>query len=335
MSFNEIICRIITEAVLPGVSSVLSFIPAIALLIAILTLLKESGIVRSDSALYLMGFSCSVPAILACSTIPCKRRRYLTMLTIPYMSCSAKLPVYVMLASVFFPAFPIAAIGSIYLIGVLTAVLTILTAKGTKLFPKGTFSESTQPLVPRPGPISDRTFAPKKPSPRIVFDAVKDACLGFVKKAFTIILASSVVIWLLQNLDTSIQFTDNIESSLLAHIGIFFEPFFRPLGFGDRRAAAALLCGIASKESVVSTFAVMAGSFEESALWTMLTDIFTPASAFSFMVFCLLYTPCVGTLAAVRNVTDSKSMPLLIFIGQTAVAWSVSFLIFHSIKVII
>lgn len=325
MSFIEVLCRIVTEAAIPGVISILSFVPTIALLIFILTLLKESGLVRGNSALYLMGFSCSVPAILACRDISDKRLRYLTMLTIPYMSCSAKLPIYVMLAAVFFPAFPVAAVGSIYLAGILMVVLARLLAKGTKF----------QCLQ------NTHRFAPgfrqslRRPSLKPIFDAVKDSCLGFVKKAFTVILASSIIIWLLQNLDTSLHFTHDIEESLLAHIGILLEPIFEPLGFGDRRAIAALLAGIISKESIVGTFAVLAGSPEGQALSMMLRDIFTPASAFSFMMFCLLYTPCIGTLIAMRNAAGNLRIPIVAFCGQTALAWCLSFLIFYSIKVII
>ena len=325
MTFSEIFYRIITEAVLPGVSSVLSFIPTIAILIFILALLRELGIVRTDLAPLFMGFSCSVPAILACDTIPDKRRRYLTMALIPYISCSAKLPVYVLLAAVFFPLFPLAAVGSVYLIGILLVASALLAARLS-----GFMQKAEDPFVSQSSRCREPRF-----SFRVIFDAVAESCLGFVKKAFTVIPAASVVTWLLQNLDTSFHLTTDINDSLLACLGDFLTPIFEPLGFGDRRAAAALLIGISSKESIVSTFAVLAGSAEKSALWMMLRDIFTPASAFSFMIFCLLYVPCIASLAAIRNVAGSIRAPLMIFAGQTAVAWCFSFLIFHSIKVII
>ena len=332
MTFTDIAFRIITEAVLPGVSSVLSFIPTIAILIFILTLLRELGIVRTDLVPLFMGFSCSVPAIIACNTIPDKRRRYLTMFLIPYISCSAKLPIYVLLASVFFPAFPLAAVGSVYLVGILIASLTLLAARLS-----GFMQRAESPFVSQSARCRRPRFffELRKPSFRVIFDAVAESCLGFVRKAFTVILAASVIIWLLQNLDTSLHLTPDISDSLLACFGDFLAPIFVPLGFGDRRAAAALLIGISSKESVVSTFAVLAGSAEKSALWMMLRDIFTPASAFSFMVFCLLYVPCIASLAAIRNVTGSIRTPLMVFVAQMTVAWCLSFLIFHSIKVII
>lgn len=328
MSFGEIFSRIITEAVIPGVTGVLSFIPSIAILIFLLTLLRELGIVRSDYAPLLIGFSCSVPAILACNTISDKRSRYLTMFMIPYISCSAKLPIYVMISSIFFPIFPLVAVGSIYLISILLIVFSLFFVNHLGLMQNAGTCLSMQRSA-------SHSLKFRKPSARVIFDTVAESCLGFVKKAFTIILAASVTIWFLQNLDTALHFTPHINNSLLAHVGKFFAPIFTPLGFGDWRATSALLTGITSKESVISTFAVIAGSAEKGALCMLLKSIFTPASAFSFMVFCLLYIPCIGTLAAMRNVTRSYRMPMLIFICQMAFAWCFSFLIFHSIKVII
>jgi len=322
MPFSETLYRIATEAVFPGVSGVLSFIPTIALMIFLLTLLRESGLIKGPAALFLTGFSCSVPAITYCSTIPDKRTRMLIMFLIPYISCSAKLPIYVLISSIFFPAFPQAVVGSIYLIGILIVAASFLSAKHLG------FVQSTAALAGRSSGV-------RRPSLRVLFDAVAESCLGFVKKAFTVILAASVLVWLLQNLDSSLHYTPDIEKSLLTYIGRSFEPLFAPLGFGDRRAISALLVGITSKESIVSTFAVLAGSPERQALSLMLNDIFTPASAFSFMVFCLLYIPCIASLTAMKNVTGSLRTPLVVLSCQTVFAWCLSFLIFHSIKVII
>ncbi len=322
MPFSETLYRIATEAMLPGVSGVLSFIPTIALMIFLLTLLRESGLIKGPAALFLTGFSCSVPAITYCSTIPDKRTRMLIMFLIPYISCSAKLPIYVLISSIFFPAFPQAVVGSIYLIGILIVAASFLSAKHLG------FVQSTAALAGRSPGV-------RRPSLRVLFDAVTESCLGFVKKAFTVILAASVLVWILQNLDSSLHYTSDIDESLLAYIGRSFEPLFAPLGFGDRRAISALLVGMSSKESIVSTFAVLAGSPEGQALSIMLDDIFTPASAFSFMVFCLLYIPCIASLTAMKNVTGSLRTPLVVLSCQTVFAWCLSFLIFHSIKVII
>lgn len=339
MPFSETLYRIATEAVLPGVSGVLSFIPTIALMIFLLTLLRESGLIKGPAALFLTGFSCSVPAITYCSTIPDKRTRLLIMFLIPYISCSAKLPIYVLISSIFFPAFPQAVVGSIYLIGILIVAASFLSAKHLG-FVQSTAALSGRSSDLRQGEASSllrgRGFLRlHRPSLRVLFDAVTESCLGFVKKAFTVILAASVLVWILQNLDSSLHYTSDIDESLLAYIGRSFEPLFAPLGFGDRRAISALLVGISSKESIVSTFAVLAGSPERQALSLMLNDIFTPASAFSFMVFCLLYIPCIASLISMKNVTENLRTPLVILSCQTVFAWCLSFLIFHSIKVII
>jgi len=339
MPFSETLYRIATEAVLPGVSGVLSFIPTIALMIFMLTLLRESGLIKGPAALFLTGFSCSVPAITYCSTIPDKRTRMLIMFLIPYISCSAKLPIYILISSIFFPAFPQAAVGCIYLIGILIVSASLFSAKHLG------FMQSAAALAGQSSSLHQGEASSllrgrgllrlHRPSLRVLFDAVTESCLGFVKKAFTVILAASVLVWLLQNLDSSLHYTPDIEESLLTYIGRAFEPIFAPLGFGDRRAISALLVGISSKESIVSTFAVLAGSPERQALSLMLNDIFTPASAFSFMVFCLLYIPCIASLTAMKNVTGNLRTPLVVLSCQTVFAWCLSFLIFHSIKVII
>lgn len=322
MTFTEIVLSMVSEGIFPGILSVLSFVPSIMILTFLLSLLREIGIIRGYAALYLTGFSCSVPAMLACETIHDKRLRYLTIFLLPYMSCSAKLPIYILLSSVFFPAFPIAVICSIYLLGIIIVLTANLTSK---MSGQTALSCISAPIKPK-----FQSLSLKK-----IFRNVKRSCLGFIKKAFTVIPAASGIIWLLQNFDPSLAHVSNIEESMLAQLGNFFVPVFSPLGFGDWRASAALITGISSKESVVSTFAVMAGSPEGQALCAMLNDIFTPASALSFMAFCLLYIPCIGTIAAMQSSAGNSRAVIVILLAQTAFAWSVSFLIFHSIKVII
>lgn len=323
MPFNEIIYRILTEAVIPGVGSILSFIPTIALMIFVFALLRESGIVRGELMPFLMGFSCSVPAILSCSAIPDNPRRLLTVLLIPYISCSAKLPVYLLLCSVFFPVYPAAVIASVYLIGILMIVIINCIVKTTSVQPFMQKADHMQRVVV---PFAQRF---RKPSARAIFDAVRDVCLGFLKKAFTVILLGSMVIWFLQNFDSSFSFTTDIDDSLLTGVGDFLSPLFLPVGLGDPRAVAALLSGLAAKEAAAGTLAVLAGSPGGSALCMMLTDIFTPASAFSFMVFCLLYAPCVATLGAIKTVTGKWRYAAIALVGQTLLAWFVSFLAYN------
>lgn len=335
MTFTQAFQKLLFEGILPGVGSVLSFIPTVAGVIFVLSLLRECGIIRGITAHLITGFSCSVPAILSCCNIHDTKRRYLTMLLIPYMSCSAKLPIYVMLASAFFPAYPYIVIGAIYSFGIILAFIFFVIAKVTGF--RQDPSDNASSLLCKGSALTCTAFAGRfrHPSMRIVFKEVADCCIGFLKKAFTVILAASIIIWLLQNLDTGFRFTSDIENSLLAHLGRMTAPLFAPLGFGDWRASAALITGLSAKEAVVSTFAVIAGSAEGPALCMMLEDIFSPLSAFCFMIFCLLYMPCIATLTAIKNVTGKVSISMAVVLGQTAVAWLLSFLIFQLIKVII
>lgn len=232
---------------------------------------------------------------------------------------------YLLICSVFFPVYPLVVISSIYLVG----ILMILTANILYKQPSGhTFMQRANDLQNSGVPFSKRL---QHPSIRVVLDTVKDVCLGFIKKAFTIILFGSVIIWLLQNLDGSFSFTSNIDDSLLAQVGDSIAPLFKPLGFGDRRACAALLSGLAAKEAAASTFTVLAGAGGRATLCMMLTDVFTPASAFSFMVFYLLYAPCLATLGAIRTVTGRWRYALIALIGQTVLAWIMSFAAYHMI----
>lgn len=303
--------KLFTDGILPGVGSVLSFVPTIAAAIFIITLLRECGIIRGGLAYFITGFSCSTAAILTCESIPNKRQQHLTALLIPYMSCSAKLPIYVMLSTTFFPNHPLFIIALIYLLGIALAFVFASLFKAFGLFPaKRTASHS-------------KRF--RRPDMLLVIRSVTACCADFFKKAFTVIPAASAIVWLLKNLDQNLNYTINIENSLLANTGRFLTPAFEPLGFDDWRAVTALIAGLAAKEAVVSTFAVLGGA----------GTVFTPASAFSFMAFCLLYAPCPAGLIAMRKLTGNYTCSILMFVTQTILAWVVSFLIFYSIKAII
>lgn len=304
MTFIEFTKRAFSEAIFPGISSILSFFPMILLAVSILSLLHRTGIITPKIAPFIIGFSCSVPAILSCNTIQDKKSRLLTALLIPYMSCSAKLPVYMLLAATFFPAHPFFIIILLYSAGVFFAAFSFQAAKGTAT------------------PCS-------LPSSISVLSEIKACCVSFAAKAFTIIPAASLIIWLLMNLSPDFKFISNIETSLLAHLGRMCSPIFAPLGFGDWRAAAALLTGLSAKETIVSTFTVLAGTSEQNALCNMLGSIFTPASSFSFMVFCLFYMPCISTLTALRSISNNFLFPLLTAAGQTLLAWAISWISFH------
>lgn len=318
MAITDTLHRLIIEGLLPGVGSVLSFVPSITILIFISGVLKESGLIKGTAAYFIMGFSCSVPAILSCNNIMDKKRRYLTAFLIPYISCSAKLPIYMLIASTFFPAFPYAVIGAVYTIGILMAIAISFSCK-SHLVPQSNTNAQ------KPSKFPFRTLAKE----------VATYTLGFIKKAFTVVLIASIVIWFLRNLDPNLELTSQIQDSLLAKLGQWLSPIFVPLGFGDWRASSALITGLSAKEAVVSTLAIIAGSGDYSSMSIMLHEIFTPLSAFSFMVFCLLYMPCISSFIAIKTITKSNAMSLLFLTGHTAVAWTVSFLIFHLVKVII
>lgn len=368
---------LIVEGICAGVGSVLSFIPVIAVLFFLLSLLTESGYLAQVSILLdrpfrciglsgeaavpmIMGFGCAVPAILAAGTLSSKRERYLTMLLIPFMSCSAKLPIYGALAGVFFSQHRMTAIIAIYATGILAAALCCATlnrllhislhtashpSASSRTMPRQAASRRTlcrhaavchascrrsgSSAAAQDRPAAKTLPALHLPSLKKVMRPVINSCLGFIRKAFTIIFAASIIIWFLQNFNMHLHMTTDIEDSILAFLGKSAAPFFTPLGFGDWRAASALIAGVSAKEAALSTLAILSNAAGGASLATLLTEIFTPLSAFSFMVFCLLYVPCIATLTVIRKETGRISISLLMLFGQTAIAWLVSFLLFH------
>ena len=187
-------------------------------------------------------------------------------------------------------------------------------------------------------PYFKSNLHPRK-NPKIFLRALAEEVLsytfGFIKKAFTVVLLASIVIWLLQNLNINLEPVSQIQDSLLTKLGHWTSPIFSPLGFGDWRAASALITGLSAKEAVVSTLTIIAGNSNYPSMAFMLRQIFSPLSAFSFMVFCLLYMPCISSLTAIKSLTKSNLLTLAFLLGHTAVAWISSFLIFNLLKVII
>lgn len=332
LSISPALHSLIINGIFAGVGSVLSFLPIIAVLFFFLSILEDSGYIprvafvmdkllrklglsgRSIVPL-LIGFGCSVPAIMATRTLPSKRDRYLTMLLIPFMSCSAKLPIYAMFTAAFFQEYAALAMLGIYLTGVVVAIVVSLLLKST------VFSGSPVPFV---------MVLPnyRLPAAKSVGLRMWENVKGFIRKAFTVIIIATIVIWSLQSFD----FGGNLvasEDSMLAKIGFLAAPIFAPLGFGDWRAATALITGLSAKEAVVSTLAVLTGATESGSLTTMLAGIFTPLSAYAFLIFCLLYMPCIATLAAVRREMGGMKAALGVVLFQTVVAWVVSFLVYQ------
>ena len=324
---------LVVDGVLTGIGSVLSFLPIIAVLFFFLSILEDSGYIPRvafvmDKLLrklglsgrsivpMLIGFGCSVPAVMATRSLPSKRDRQLTMALIPFMSCSAKLPIYGIFTAAFFSEHEGLIMMAIYLTGILVAILCALIFKVT---------------IYRGDPVPFVMVIPsyRVPAMKSVGLRMWENVKGFMKKAFTVILLATIVIWFLQSFDFGLNMVESSEDSILATLGRAAAPVFAPLGFGDWRAATALITGLTAKEAVVSTMAVLTTAGSAGSLTGMLGEIFTPVSAFSFMLFCLLYMPCVATLAAIRRELGGMHYALLVVLFQTTVAWIVSFLFYQ------
>ena len=324
---------LIIDGVFAGVGSVLSFLPIIAVLFFFLSILEDSGYMPRVAFVMdrllrplglsgrsivpmLIGFGCSVPAIMATRTLPSQHDRRMTMILIPFMSCSAKLPIYAMFTSIFFPDHEALALIGLYMTGIAVSVLCAFLLKETL------FNGKPVPFV---------LVLPnyRIPAAKSVWLRMWENVKGFIKKAFTVIFIATIVIWLLQSFDPGLNMVENHENSMLAILGKWAAPFFAPLGFGDWRAATALITGLSAKEAVVSTLAVLSGAPDGAALASMLHTIFTPLSSFVFLCFCLLYVPCVATLATIRREMGGTKAAVLVALFQIAVAWIVSFAIYQ------
>ncbi len=329
---SEWVVSLVTEGVCAGVGSVLSFLPIILLLFFFLSMLEDSGYMARvafvmDKLLrklglsgrsfvpMLIGFGCSVPAIMSARTLSGERDRRLTILITPFMSCGAKLPIYAMMTAAFFPNTAPLVMITLYVSGIIAAILTGLLMKSTVM--KG-----------EPVPFVMELPAYRIPSARSVFMLMWEKAKDFVVKAFTIIFAASVLIWLLQSFNWSFDFVENSADSILASIGSAIAPIFIPLGFGDWRASTALITGITAKETVVSTLTVLTGASADTALYSALELIFTPLSAFSFLIFTLLYMPCVAAFSAMKRELGLKRA--LFTVGyETAFAYVAALLVYQ------
>ena len=337
----EVLLSLIIDGICSGVGSVLSFIPVIGVLFFCLSLLEEIGYLEMLARVMdkflcrfgisgqiivplIMGFGCSVPAILAADEIKDKRAKSLALALTPFMSCSAKLPLYGMMTSVFFPENAGLVTCLLYIIGILLAVIAAVFSG--KLLPASSGWERV--CCPQHSGF-------RLPDMERVVSCMWENICGFFRKAFTVILAASVIIWFLENYGTGLAPAASPDQSLLAAAGKLAAPIFAPLGFGDWRAAAALITGLSAKEAVVSTLTVMAegvsmGGSTGISLPIMLVQIFTPLSAFSFLVFCLLYAPCAASMAAMAKTLGSIKHAFFTFVFQTALAWLAAFIIYNT-----
>lgn len=321
---DKTVHSLIIDGVFSGVGSVLSFMPIIVTLFFFLSLLEDTGYMARvafvmDKLLrkiglsgrsivpMLVGFGCTVPGVMASRTLPSERDRKMTILLTPFMSCSAKLPIYAFLSAAFFPGHSALVMVGLYIFGILTGILTAHILKHTM------FSGEAVPFVME---LPNYRMPGMKNVAQLLWEKSKD----FLQKAFTIIFIASIIIWFLQNFDTHLKLISDSKDSILAGIAGFISPIFKPLGFGDWRVSTSLIAGFMAKESVVSTLNVLFGS--EEALMAALS----PLSALTLLVFCLLYTPCVAAVTAVRRELGVK-WSVFVVAGQCGLAWIAAFLV--------
>lgn len=321
---NPVVHSLIIDGIFTGVGSVLSFLPIIVTLFFFLSILEDTGYMARiafvmDKLLrhiglsgrsfvpMLIGFGCTVPAIMATRTVSSDRDRKMTILLTPYMSCSAKIPIYAVFSAAFFPKHAALVMIGLYVTGIILGIIVALILKNTAF---------------RGNPVPFVMELPnyRLPSFKSVMLLLWEKARDFLERAFTVIFVASIVIWFLRTFDTKLNVVEDSSQSLLALVGRFIAPAFAPLGFGDWRAVTSLISGFTAKEAVVSTMAVLMGT-SVNELGGALSSLFTPLSALSFLVFTLLYTPCVAAIATVRRELHSRGATLAVVLMQCGVAY--------------
>lgn len=323
---NPVVQSLIIDGIFAGVGGVLSFLPVIVILFFFLSILEDSGYMARvafvmDKLLrkiglsgqsfvpLLIGFGCSVPAIMATRTLPSERDRKMTILLTPFMSCSAKLPIYALFTAAFFSRYQVEVIIGLYLIGI---VVGIMFAYIIKLFTKG-----------NPVPFVMELPNYRMPNTKSVIRLIWTKTKGFITKAFTIIFVATILIWFLQTFDYQLNLADSSENSLLAMLGSTIAPLFAPLGLESWKISTAFLTGFMAKESVISTLTVLMDGNVEN-----LQQMFTPLTAFVFLVFSLLYTPCIATITMVKKELG-KRYALGVVAVQCLIAWLAAYAVYH------
>lgn len=331
LDINKALHSLIIDGIFAGVGSVLSFLPTIVILFLFLSILEDSGYMARvafvmDKVLrkiglsgrsfvpLIIGFGCSVPAIMATRTLSSERDRKMTILLVPFMSCSAKLPIYAVFVSAFFNSHQALVMTFLYIFGIIMGILSCLLLKGILFEGK-------------PVPFVMELPAYRFPSFKSVCLHMWEKAKDFIVKAFTIIFCATVIIWVLQNFDLHFNMTNDASKSILAVVGGLAAPIFKPLGFGDWRAATALVTGLTAKEAVVSTIQMLTG---EAGLASVFT---TPLCAFSFLIFTLLYMPCVAAMAAIRREFNSTLKSVYMMLYQTAFAYAAAFCVYNAGRV--
>ena len=329
---NPVVHSLIIDGIFAGVGSVLSFLPIIVTLFFFLSILEDSGYMARvafvmDKLLrkiglsgrsfvpMLIGFGCSVPAIMATRTLSSNRDRKMTILLTPFMSCSAKIPIYTLFAAAFFPGWDLPVMIALYFGGMVVGILMALLLKSTL------FRGNPVPFVME---LPNYRFPSAKSVLLLMWEKAED----FLTRAFTVIFMATVIIWFLQTFDLKLNVVADSTDSILARLGLLVSPVFAPLGFGDWRMVTALVSGFTAKEAVVSTFGVILGVSTEQ-LQQALHMLFDARSAASFLTFCLLYTPCVAAVATIKRELGSRTKTVAVVIAQCAVAWLAAVLVYQ------
>lgn len=328
---NVALHSLIIDGIFNGVGTVLSFLPIIVTLFFFLSILEDSGYMARVAFIMdkllrkiglsgrsivpmLIGFGCTVPGVMASRTLSSRRDRQMTIILTPFMSCSAKLPIYAFFTSVFFPGKGALVMIFLYVFGILTGIIFALILKGS-LF-KG-----------EPVPFVMELPNYRMPGAKNVCQLLWEKAKDFLQRAFTVIFVATIVIWFLQTFDLRFNIVTESKDSILAILAGYIAPIFNPLGFGDWRISTALISGFMAKESVVSTLSILYGSTQ-----SLLISLTTPA-ALSLLIFCLLYTPCIAAIAAIKRELNGKWALIVVF-GQCLIAWLASFVVYHLILLV-
>lgn len=324
---NPVVHSLIIDGIFAGVGSVVSFLPIIVVMFFFLSILEDTGYMARvafvmDKLLrkiglsgrsfvpMLIGFGCTVPAVMATRTLPSARDRRLTILLTPFMSCSAKIPIYAVFTAAFFPQHAVLTMALLYFGGMVVGVLISLLLNHT------VFRGNPVPFVME---LPNYRLPTLKSVAMLLWDKARD----FLQRAFTVIFVATLAIWFLESFDLHLNFVTDSSRSLLASVGRILAPVFRPLGFEDWRVTTALITGFTAKEAVVSTLGILTGAGTEH-LSAALSGLFTPLSAVSFLTFTLLYTPCVAAIAAIGRELGGKLRGAVVAVFQCVVAWCVA-----------
>lgn len=328
---NVALHSLIIDGIFNGVGTVLSFLPIIVTLFFFLSILEDSGYMARVAFIMdkllrkiglsgrsivpmLIGFGCTVPGVMASRTLSSRRDRQMTIILTPFMSCSAKLPIYAFFTSVFFPGKGALVMIFLYVFGILTGIIFALILKGS-LF-KG-----------EPVPFVMELPNYRMPGAKNVCQLLWEKAKDFLQRAFTVIFVATIIIWFLQTFDLKFNIVTESKESILAILAGYIAPIFSPLGFGDWRISTALISGFMAKESVVSTLSILYGSTQ-----SLLMSLTTPA-ALSLLIFCLLYTPCIAAIASIKRELNGKWALIVVF-GQCLIAWLSSFVVYHLILLV-